>query len=63
MKKFTALMLAMLMVMALLAGCGASKPAADASTIKIGMTGPPYNDIAGVTKFFPPLGQSAVTDA
>ena len=40
MKKFTAMMLAMLMVMSLLAGCGSSAPAADASTIKIGLTGP-----------------------
>ena len=40
MKKITAMMLAMLMVIALLAGCGSSKPAADASTIKIGLTGP-----------------------
>ena len=39
MKKFTALMLAMVMVVAMLAGCGA-KTEADASTIKIGMTGP-----------------------
>ena len=39
MKKFTALMLAMVMVVSLLAGCGA-KTEADASTIKIGMTGP-----------------------
>ena len=40
MKKFTAMMLAMLMVVSLLAGCGSSGSAADASTIKIGMTGP-----------------------
>ena len=40
MKKFTALMLTMVMVIAMLAGCGSSAPAADASTIKIGMTGP-----------------------
>ena len=40
MKKFTAMMLAMLMVVSLLAGCGSSGAAADASTIKIGMTGP-----------------------
>ena len=50
MKKFTALMLAMLMVMSLLAGCGSSEPAADApaaeapaaeaGAIKLGMCGP-----------------------
>ena len=40
MKKFTAMMLAMLMVLSLLAGCGSSAPAADASAIKIGLTGP-----------------------
>ena len=45
MKKFVAMMLAMLMVIAMLAGCGASKPAASASkndpnTLKIGLTGP-----------------------
>jgi len=50
MKKFTALMLAMMMVMALLAGCGSSEPAADApvadapaaeaGAIKLGMCGP-----------------------
>ena len=46
MKKFTALMLAMVMVMALLAGCGSSAPAdapaadAAAGAIKLGMCGP-----------------------
>jgi len=50
MKKFIALMLAMMMVMALLAGCGSSEPAAnapaaeagtaEAGAIKIGMCGP-----------------------
>ena len=40
MKKFVAMMLAMLMVISMFAGCGSSKPAADASTIKIGLTGP-----------------------
>ena len=50
MKKFTAMMLAMLMVMSLLAGCGSSEPAADApaadvpaaeaGVIKLGMCGP-----------------------
>jgi len=50
MKKFTAMMLAMLMVLSLLAGCGSSAPAADApaadapaaeaGAIKLGMCGP-----------------------
>ena len=48
MKKFTAMMLAMLMVIAMLAGCGSSAPAADApaaapaadGAIKLGMCGP-----------------------
>ena len=42
MKKFTALMLAMVMVMALLAGCGSSAPAdaSAAGAIKLGMCGP-----------------------
>ncbi len=48
MKKFIALMLTMLMVMALFAGCGASEPKADApaadapaaDAVKIGMCGP-----------------------
>ena len=45
MKKFTALMLTMIMVIAMLAGCGASAPAADApaaeaGVIKLGMCGP-----------------------
>ena len=45
MKKFVAMMLAMLMVMAMFAGCGASEPAADApaaeaGAIKLGMCGP-----------------------
>ena len=49
MKKFTALMLAMVMVVAMLAGCGSSAPAADApaaennaaaGAIKLGMCGP-----------------------
>ena len=43
MKKFVAMMLAMLMVIAMLAGCGSSNaaPAADnANTLKIGLTGP-----------------------
>ena len=47
MKKFTALMLAMMMVLAMFAGCGSSEPAAEApaadapaGAIKIGMCGP-----------------------
>ena len=50
MKKFVAMMLAMMMVMAMFAGCGASQPAADApaanapaadgNALKIGLTGP-----------------------
>ena len=39
MKKFVAMMLTMLMVVSMLAACGSSAPV-DASTIKIGMTGP-----------------------
>ena len=51
MKKFFAMMLAVLMVASLLAGCGASAPQADApaasaSVIKIGSSGPLTNDYA-----------------
>ena len=40
MKKFVTMLLAALLVVSMFAGCGSSKPAADPSTIKIGMTGP-----------------------
>nr|MBQ8244909.1 ABC transporter substrate-binding protein [Oscillospiraceae bacterium] len=40
MKKFFALMMAVLMVTAMLAGCGSSAPAADNAALKIGLTGP-----------------------
>ncbi|MBQ8238371.1 MAG: ABC transporter substrate-binding protein [Oscillospiraceae bacterium] len=40
MKKFFAILMAALMVAAMFAGCGETKPAADANTIKIGLSGP-----------------------
>ena len=40
MKKVFAIALAVMLVVAMFSGCGASKPAADANVIKIGLTGP-----------------------
>jgi len=40
MKKFIAMMLAVMVMASMFAGCGASKPEADPSVLKIGMTGP-----------------------
>ena len=40
MKKVFAIVLAVMLVVAMFSGCGASKPAADTNVIKIGLTGP-----------------------
>ena len=40
MKKVFAIVLAAMMVVAMFAGCGSSKSAADPNTLKIGLTGP-----------------------